>query len=138
MGYMIQVEEKVKFLPTEQGHDELMVGTANSEDVKVVPGQLMEMDDTPKFIPGKSIESALGSIFIPGQAVRTGPSKIEQFVPGQVIDTGNTKSVEGFSGPIFCPGTFSWHALKTKIREKSNTDFVHKRIHKATKRIISK
>ncbi|KZS09352.1 MAM domain-containing glycosylphosphatidylinositol anchor protein 1 [Daphnia magna] len=104
MGYMIQVEEKVKFLPTEQGHDELMIGPANGEDVKVVPGQLMEMDDTPKFVPGKSIESALGSIFIPGQAVRTGPNKIEQFVPGQVIDTGTTTSVEGFTGPIFCPG----------------------------------
>lgn len=104
MGYMIQVEEKVKFLPTEQGHDELMVDSANGEDVKVVPGQLMEMDDTPKFVPGKSIESALGSIFIPGQAVRTGPNKIEQFVPGQVIDTGTATSVEGFTGPIFCPG----------------------------------
>jgi hypothetical protein len=116
MGYMIQVDEKVKFLPTEQGHDELMVGTANAEDVKVVPGQLMEMDDTPKFIPGKSIESALGSIFIPGQAVRTGPSKIEQFVPGQVIDTGTSKSAEGFTGPIFCPGTLLFHGFITKIR----------------------
>jgi hypothetical protein len=76
----------------------------------------MEMDDTPKFIPGKSIESALGSIFIPGQAVRTGPSKIEQFVPGQVIDTGTSKSAEGFTGPIFCPGTLLFHGFITKIR----------------------
>ena len=33
-----------------------------NEAVKVVPGQLLEMDDTPKFIPGKTIESAMGSV----------------------------------------------------------------------------
>lgn len=110
MGYMIQHEDKIKFLPTEQGQDELLFG---NEAVKVVPGQLLEMDDTPKFIPGKTIESAMGNIFIPGQAVKTGPNKVEQFVPGQVIDTGSNSSNssgsdsaagQGFSGPIFCPG----------------------------------
>lgn len=101
MGYMIQHEDKVKFLPTEQNQDSLLVG---NEAIKVVPGQLLEMDDTPKFIPGKTIESALGNIFIPGQAVRTGPNKLEQFVPGQVIDTGTNSSIEGIQGPMFCPG----------------------------------
>ena len=106
MGYMIQHEDKVKFLPTEQNQEELLVG---NEAIKVVPGQLLEMDDTPKFIPGKTIESALGNIFIPGQAVRTGPNKIEQFVPGQVIDTGNSSPIEGLNGPMFCPGIFTIH-----------------------------
>ena len=96
----------MKFLPTEQKEDELLVG---NEAIKVVPGQLLEMDDTPKFIPGKTIESALGNIFIPGQAVRTGPNKIEQFVPGQVIDTGNSSPIEGLNGPMFCPGIFTIH-----------------------------
>ena len=71
----------MKFLPTEQKEDELLVG---NEAIKVVPGQLLEMDDTPKFIPGKTIEIVLGNIFIPVQTGRTGPNKMEQFVPGQV------------------------------------------------------
>lgn len=94
MGYMIQHQETVKFLPTDQNPGQLSL--PGGENVKVVPGQLMELEDLgSKFVPGKTIESALGSIFIPGQAVKAGQK--EQFVPGQVIEAGD-------STPMFCPG----------------------------------
>ena len=50
---MIRYEDEMKFSPTEQNQEELLVG---NEAIKVLPGQqLLEMDDTPKFIPGKTI-----------------------------------------------------------------------------------
>lgn len=109
MGYMVQHEERIKFLPTEQSQDELLSGVESGANVKIVPGQLLELGDVPKFVPGKKIESAVGSIFIPGQAVRTGPNKVEQFVPGQVIDGGKGPGPED-KGPTFCPGEHPVHS----------------------------
>ena len=70
MGYMIQHETKIKFLPTEQSRESLLpsyVNAANNNnenssesEIKAVPGQLLEPieeDVTAKFIPGKTIES---------------------------------------------------------------------------------
>ena len=88
LGYMMQSEGKVKFLPTERTQTDL------SADSKMVPGQLLEVEDLPKFVPGKVIETAIGIRFIPGQIVKT--NKGEQFVPGQVVETK--------MGPKFVPG----------------------------------
>ena len=87
MGYMVQDEQQIKFLPTEKKQEEF-------GEVKIVPGQLLEIEESPKFVPGKMIETAFGSRFIPGQIVKT--NKGEQFVPGQVVETKN--------GPKFVPG----------------------------------
>lgn len=92
IGYMIQHEERVKFLPQNQAVQQVI----HQAETKAVPGQLLELHNLgPKFIPGKMIETALGSRFIPGQIVKT--NRGEQFVPGQVVE-----SKQG--GPKFFPG----------------------------------
>ena len=92
IGYMIQQEERVKFLPENQTIQQVI----QQAEKKVVPGQLLELHNlAPKFVPGKMIETALGSRFIPGQIVRT--NRGEQFVPGQVVESKQC-------GPKFFPG----------------------------------
>ena len=96
IGYMIQQEERVKFLPENQALQQLIQQAAQQVEKKAVPGQLLELHNLgPKFVPGKMIETALGSRFIPGQIVKT--NRGEQFVPGQVVESKQC-------GPKFFPG----------------------------------